>query len=499
MPRRNLYLIIAVGLLSAVCYFRVHRDRYGQTLGEVIELIEQKSLDPAPREKLFEGAMEGMLEQLDEHSAYISPATLPGFQQLIDQEFTGVGMEVAIEPKTKRLLVVSPLIGSPAYEAGIRAGDQIVSINGRPTAEMTLKESIEQMRGKVGETVVLAVLHEGQREPVDLTIVRAVIHTDTVRGDTRNADGSWNFFLAGHDRIGYLRITSFGKDTSHNVAVALGALTEQRLGGLIIDLRDDPGGLLEEAWKVCDLFINNDKYKGVIVTVRGPDKKIKKVYEATAKSSLPRFPVAVIINQDSASASEIVAACLQDHERAVIVGQRSYGKGTVQEMIELGKSPAGDELGAIKLTTASYWRPSGRNIHHPHDAKNTKGGSVGREGRDSKEGKAGEENDDWGVTPDKGYQVVLEEAEQTQWELWRSKRDALRPGTVAPDDKPTGKPADAKPADSATKQPPPAKNGGTEKAGQKSQEKPFVDRPLARAVQYIELEAAGASAAGGRK
>jgi carboxyl-terminal processing protease len=368
-----------------------------------------------------------MIGKLDEHSAYISPAELQGFQETVDQQFTGVGLSVALDPQTKQLMVLGPLVGSPAYKAGVRAGDRLLRINGDSTQGMSLQEAVQLLRGKAGDPVTLAVLHEGETKPAEMKIVRAVIHVDSVLGDTRNADGSWNFFLEGHQRLGYIRISSFTDATAGELERALDALAEHDARGLVLDLRDDPGGYLDAAVDICDLLIDS----GVIVTTRGRDGRIERSYLASGKGRFTDFPLVVLVNQQSASAAEIVAACLKDHHRATIVGQRSYGKGTVQRVIDLEKN-----CGALKLTTASYWRPSGKNIQRPPNA-----------GADA----------DWGVSPDPTGKVDLTAEEQNRWRAWRAERD----------------------------QPPSAANGNG-----KNPAEPFVDRPLQRAVEIVEKEAA---------
>jgi carboxyl-terminal processing protease len=258
---------------------------------------------------------------------------------------------------------------------------------------MSLDDATSLLRGKPGESVAITVLHEGEEKPVEVTVVREVIPADTVRGDTRNVDGSWNFFLEGRDRIGYVRVSSFTENTVGKFKQALDWLVEHKMRGLVLDLRDDPGGYVNAAIDVCDLLVRS----GVIVTTRGRDGRIG--YTAIARGDAPfiDFPIAVLINQNSASAAEIVAACLQDHHRAAIVGQRSYGKGTIQEIIDLESG-----CGAMKLTTASYWRPNGKNIARPHNAG---------------------PKDTWGVTPDEGCEIVVKDDEFNRWQSWRFHRD----------------------------------------------------------------------------
>jgi len=399
MPHRNLATMFVVSVLSLMCYLKVETNRYGRILGHVMDQIEKRALEPVDKEQLFEAAMRGMMTELDEYSAYIPPKRLKQFNEDLDQEFGGVGIEVALDPKTKQLTVVRPLVGAPAYNAGIRTGDTILSIDGDSTHALSLTDMVNRMRGKPGDPVVLSVLHRGEEEAVEITIVRAVIKVDTVMGDTRNEDGSWNFFLEGHDKIGYVRIRSFADRTAGELKETLDGLVEHRMKGLILDLRHNPGGLLGAATEICDMFVDS----GVIVTIRRRDGSISAEYAAGSNGTYPEFPMAVLVDYRSASASEIVAACLQDYSRAVIVGQRTWGKGTVQEVI-----PLESRHGALKLTFASYWRPSEKNIHRMRDA----------------DGKPVGEEEAWGVSPDQGYEVVVEGDDLIELMKQRQRRDA---------------------------------------------------------------------------
>jgi len=420
MPRRNLLLLVSIAILSIVCYHRVQRSRYSQTLGEVFDHIERRYLEPVKEPELFQSAVEGMVGRLDEYSTYIKPEALSEFEESLNQQFPGVGMEVSLDPKTQQLIVVRPLVGSPAAEAGVRAGDRLLKIGGRTTQGLPLKDAVRLMRGEAGTPVVVTVQHEQETKPVDLTIVRAVIQVDSVLGDTRRADGTWNYLLEGHPGIGYLRINSFGEKTAAEMRKALDRLRSEGMRGLVLDMRNDPGGLFPAAVAVADMFIDS----GVIVTTRSRGGKILRTYQAQSSGTYPNFPMAVLVNQYTASAAEIVAACLQDHKRAAIVGQRTWGKGTVQEVLVLD-----DDQGAIKLTTASYWRPSGQNIHRTRDADASAA---------------------WGVRPDPGLSVPVDDPQLSAWVRWRLQRDSRRP--VSPEDK------------------------------------TFVDKPLEKAVGWVEKE-----------
>lgn len=431
MPRRNLLVLLTVTLVALLCYPRVQKNRYARVLADAMATIESRYVEPIDGSSLFEGAMDGMMDRLDDNSAFIAAADLPEFDKIVDQEYVGVGIVVALDPRDDQLTVLSLLAGTPAYQAGIRAGDKILRIGETSTRGMSLADAVNLLYGQPGEPVTLIVTHEGEETPAQVTIVREKIQVPTVVGDVRNADGSWDFFLPGRDRIGYVRVTSFTDTTASELAEALRRLSDGGMRGLVLDLRDDPGGYLDAAVDVCDSLIDS----GVIVTTRRRDSRLGKPYTASGTGQYTDFPIAVLVNENTASAAEIVAACLQDHRRAAVVGQRTYGKGTVQEVLRLEEG-----CGAMKLTVASYWRPSGKNIQRPRDA---------------------DQQAAWGVSPDEGYKVSLGNDEQSRWRAWRARRDVLQSGV---------------------------KNGREKEAAE-----PFVDRPLARAVEYVEKETAGKS------
>jgi len=432
MPRRNVWVLGVLIVVCLACYARVHR--YGRILSFAMDQIDRRSLEAVDERKLFEGALEGMMAQLqDPHSVYIRPKALEEVEESLDQRFVGVGIEVTLDRQTKQLTVATPLFGSPAQEAGIRPGDKILRIDGKSTHGIFPEQATEMIRGREGTAVVLTVQHEGEDKPVDVRIVRAEVRVDTVLGSSRNADGSWNYFLEGHDRIGYVRIISFGKQTDLELKQTLRGLLADGMKGLVLDLRNDLGGLLESAVAACDLFVGS----GVIVTTRVRDGSIRKSYEAHQEGTLPDFPLAVLVNHDSASAAEIVAACLQDHRRGVIVGERTYGKGTVQEIIDLQA-----DQGALKLTTASYWRPSQKNINR---------------------GKDDDESAEWGVLPDPGFEVPLDEEKRVRLIRWRTEHDAFHAPKVSPGKK-------------------------DQSASPQARSQTGVDPQLVKAVQYVEQE-----------
>ncbi|MCS7305988.1 MAG: S41 family peptidase [Thermoguttaceae bacterium] len=429
MPRRNVAWILAIGFVWLVSSLTSSRE--AQVVSYVLEEIEYRALEPTDRKTLLAGALEGMMEKLDPHSVYLPPKEFQEFEQELDQQFGGIGIHVLLDPKTQQLTVVTPLYGTPAYQVGIRAGDRILRIDGQTTQGMSLQAAAQRLRGKPGQPVQLTIQRPGLPEPLEMTIVRAIIQVDSVLGDRRDSEGRWQFWLAGYDRIGYIRIENFGQQTVQEFRRAMDTLTQQGLKGLILDLRNNPGGLLSAAIGVCEMFVK----EGTIVTTRTRSGQIKKEYTANGLQVYTGFPIAVLVNQYSASASEIVAACLQDHRLAVVVGERTYGKGTVQEIIEL--EPA---LGALKLTTASYWRPSGQDINRSKNAT---------------------EKDPWGVRPDPGYEVSLEEKERSRLVRWRQRRDALQ--VLQPNEK---------------------------EADEFDPNDLQVDRQLMRAIQYIQQQLA---------
>lgn len=394
MPLRNLMVICLAAILSLVCYQRASRNRYVTTLTDAMNVITRQYVDEVEPRVLFEGAMEGMVKRLDPYSGYTSPDDYEQFQESLDQEFGGVGIVVEMNAETNRLTVMSPLIGTPAYKAGLKAGDVIMAINGQDTQKLTLKDAVGLMRGPEGSEVKVSILHAGDTELREFTLQRAIIPIESVLGDIRRPDGSWVFTLEQHPRIGYIRLVNFGERTTEELRTALHTLTrpELKIDALILDLRGNAGGLLKAAVETCDMFLD----EGLIVSTRGRGGVQKSSVSAEKGVLLPpEVPLVVLVDKYSASASEIVAACLQDHNRAAIAGQRSWGKGTVQNIIQLegGRS-------ALRLTVASYWRPSGKDIHKRKGAT---------------------ESQDWGVRPDPGLEVNLTDEQFEQ--VYRARRN----------------------------------------------------------------------------
>jgi carboxyl-terminal processing protease len=362
---------------------------------DTFDQVQRNYVKDVDRRELLQAAIEGMMSRLDPYSSYISPDEMARFSEAVDQEFGGIGITVHKDEPSDRLVVMSPLPGTPAYRAGIRAGDVIMEINGKTTKGISIESAVHVLKGKPGESVKIGVRHAGEEKIEQMALVRDVIHVPTVLGDHYKPDGSWDYMLDKDNKIGYVRLTHFSRHSAIELEKAVNELLEQGMKGFILDMRFDPGGLFSQATEIADMFIDG----GTIVSTKGRNTP-SRTWEAKKDGTFPNFPMAVIINHFSASASEIVAACLQDHHRAVIVGERSWGKGSVQNVIELEGGTS-----ALKLTTASYHRPSGKNIHRFPGAS---------------------EKDDWGVMPDPGYIVKFTPPETAEYlETYRPERDVL--------------------------------------------------------------------------
>ncbi|WP_435020986.1 S41 family peptidase [Tundrisphaera sp. TA3] len=401
MPRRNLYAIAMVGVISLVCWKAGQaarpKDDVMEMYGVFVDAVEQVQANyvrPVSRRELMESALRGMLTDLDPHSAYINTSQWRSFKRQIDGKFGGLGITVEVDDDAKRLKVIAPMVGTPAYGAGVLAGDLIMEIDGQSTEGMNIEKAVEALQGQPGTQVKLTVLHEGTDKLETLSMNRAIIEVPSVMGDRRKPNDEWDFMLDKDKKIGYIRITNFIQDTADQVKQALATLKDEGMKGLILDLRDDPGGLLTAAVEISDMFVKDGK----IVSTKGRNTA-EKTYTAHEEGNEPDYPMVVLVNHNSASASEILSACLQDHDRALVVGERTYGKGSVQSILDLED---GDSV--LKLTIATYWRPSGKNIHRFKNAK---------------------ESDEWGVTPSPGLEVKLSPREYHDWALARRDRDFL--------------------------------------------------------------------------
>ena len=461
MPLRNFLVIFVVAVISFACYSVTAKNRYANLFAEVLEIVNKEALKEIEDEKLFTDAMGGMLKDLDEHCTFIYDSGYREFKEDMQQEFGGVGMYVGTDPKTETLMVLAPMPNTPAFNAGIRAGDLIVSIAGEPTTGKKQSDAVTELRGPVGETVELELKRDN--DTLFVTLTRAKIAVDSARGDFRNPNGSWSFVLQDHPEIGYIRLSQFGEMTGDETRAALQSLPDD-IEGLIFDLRANPGGLLDVAVEICDMFLE----AGLpIVRIKGRGKELKHEYLSTAGTELPmELPVCVLIDGFSASASEIVAGCLQDHGRAVLIGEHSYGKGTVQDII-----PIQHNRSLLKLTTASYWRPSDRQIDRLYPIA--------------------QEEKDWGVQPDAGFAIEMSDEELI---LNLQQRDSRNLSGLVPEakDKSSEKNGSEQASDSDASKGSSSADSATDDSNDDSSSPdlkvPHVDRPLQRAIEFIQSQ-----------
>jgi carboxyl-terminal processing protease len=309
---------------------------------EVFEQVRANYVEPVSDTHLIEGAIKGMLASLDPHSNYMDAKEYSEMEVQTRGEFAGLGMQVTMENGLVK--IISPIDDTPAAHAGLKPGDLILAIDKQAVSDMSLSEAVDKLRGPIGTQVNLTVRRQG-RDPFEVTLTRAEIHVDPVK-----------YHLIGQD-IGYIRITSFSERTSSALETAMKTLNQQagdKLSGIVLDLRNNPGGLLDQAVAVSNAFLDH----GEIVSIRGRRAQDSRQFEAQPGRDLARgLPMVVLINGGSASASEIVAGALKDHHRAILLGTRSFGKGSVQTVLPIKESG-----GAIRLTTALYYTPSGRSI-----------------------------------------------------------------------------------------------------------------------------------------
>jgi len=308
---------------------------------EVLHLIQKNYVEEPKVDQLIEGALNGMLATLDPHSAYLSPEEYKEMQVETKGKFGGIGIEITL--KDGILTVVAPIEDTPAYQAGIKSGDQIIKINDEFTKKMTIFDAVKRLRGKEGTTVTITIMREGFTQPKEFTLTRATIQVKSVKSKILE------------DKIGYIRITQFQEQTAQDFHKALTEIESKtpNLQGLILDLRNNPGGLLESAVEVSDEFIDS----GIIVYTEGRTPESRMEFKAKPNKSQHNYPMVVLVNAGSASGSEIVAGALQDYGLALILGTTTFGKGSVQTVMPL------DNGGGLRLTTAKYFTPKGRSIH----------------------------------------------------------------------------------------------------------------------------------------
>ena len=313
--------------------------------GQIFDRVRSDYVEDVSDKELIEKAIDGMLTGLDPHSGYMNEEIWQEMQVDTQGKFGGLGIEITMEEGFVK--VISPIDDTPAYKAGVRAGDYIIQIDDIPVLGLTIAEAVELMRGEKGTSLIITISREGT-EPFEVKIIRDIIKIQSVKSDIFN-------------NIGYLRITSFTEQTEEGIKKSIHNINKElkkKEIGYILDLRSNPGGLLDQAIKVSDIFLE----RGEIVSTRGRKNNDIRRYRAKSGDLLQSKPLVVIINGGSASASEIVAGALQDHKRAIIIGTQSFGKGSVQTIIPFRKSSSLDIVAGIRLTTARYYTPSGKSI-----------------------------------------------------------------------------------------------------------------------------------------
>lgn len=408
--RRNVAAAMVCGIVislagwSQVSSEEATSDEYYELMKvfvDTFQQIDRNYVKDVDRKQLVEAAVKGMLDKLDPYSDYISPDDLQNFNESVEQEFGGVGIHVNFDQQDRNIEIMMTVPGGPAAQAGLKATDRIVEIEGQPVRDFAngqeIETAIKLLKGEPGKEVKVTVKHADKEQPETVTLKRSIIKLDTVLGDSRKPDGTWNYWLDEPAKIAYLKLTNFASRSGEEMRGILQQLKKEGMKGLVLDLRFNPGGKLEAAVEISDLFLDS----GLIVSTEGRNS-IPQKFAAKRFGTFSGFPIAVLINKYSASASEIVSAALQDHKRGVVIGERSWGKGSVQTVIDMNVEGS---KAALKLTTAAYHRPSGKNIHRFPESKET---------------------DEWGVTPDDGYAVAFSQEEVLNYLRQRSQREAIK-------------------------------------------------------------------------
>ena len=340
----TIIFVFLISLIASSFLSASNKDLYQKldVFGDVFDIIKKNYVEDVNDKDVIEYAINGMLQSLDPHSGYMNTEIYVEMQEETRGEFGGLGIEVTME--NGYVKVISPIDDTPAAKAGIRPGDYITHIDDTGVLGLSLQDAVEMLRGPVGSDIIITIVRIGEEDPIDVEIKRAII---TVRAVRFNREGD----------VGYIRLISFSEQADKGIKNAVQSLTneigESNLVGFILDLRSNPGGLLDQSAKVTDNFLDT----GEIVSIKGRNKKDISRFSASRGDITDGKPIIVLINQGSASASEIVAGALQDHKRAIILGEQSYGKGSVQTIFPLKDSSA------IKMTTALYFTPSGDSIH----------------------------------------------------------------------------------------------------------------------------------------
>ena len=305
---------------------------------DVLNTIKKEYVDEVKQDEVIDSAINGMLQSLDPYSSYMSPEAFQNMNRDTKGEFGGLGIEITMEAGLVK--IITPIEGTPADKAGVLAGDYIVKINGKQVKGMTLLDAVKLMRGKVGTSINITVRRPEIEDEIKFKITRAIIKIREVSAEIKS-------------NIGYIRLRAFNEQSHNQLIKQLNKITNNKLDGYILDLRNNPGGLLSQAIKITETFLDG----GEIVSTKGRSKNDIKIFNAKKGDKINKKPLIILINQGSASASEIVSGALKDHKRAILVGEKSFGKGSVQSIIRL------KNRGGLRLTTAKYYLPSGVSIH----------------------------------------------------------------------------------------------------------------------------------------
>ncbi|MCZ2342160.1 MAG: PDZ domain-containing protein [Bacteroidales bacterium] len=437
-----------------------------RSIVDVLAEVDQnyvRDLTPDEKKKLVEDMINGGLERLDPHSQYFNAEDFKQFEADTDGQFGGIGVLIQKDPKTGFLKVESPLPGTPAYEAGIQANDFIVKIGDKTTQNLRMDEARELIIGPSGTTVTISVFREGDDQPRELTLTRGTIEIHSVMGVNRQADNpsQWNFLYGKSSGIALIRLRAFNEHSYSELKAAVEAVEKAGAQALILDLRDNPGGLLTQAVQTADLFLNDGKIVSTGNKRHGGETEIRRSWSAKPGDTLfepaARRPMAVLVNGNSASASEILASALQDNGRAVVIGERSYGKGSVQKVFALS-----DNKSALKLTTEVWLTPKGKNIHRWPDST---------------------DSDEWGVRPDEGLEVKLTNKQRREYIDHMRELDRVQ-----------GKPGQKKPEPEK----PNPKKSNPEKPEAQPTANPYVDPVVEKAAEYLRDRLKEVSARGHR-
>ena len=417
MNREKLAWSASVALLALLAFqvpgtLAQRDDDYAfvRTLVDIHRRVADNYVDPVDESKLNQGAIDGMLDQLDPFSVFVPPARQDDFDRMLTGNFKGVGIRFDQRPDGA-FEIITPLDGSPAARAGIQPGDLLLAVDGKSLENVRLIELPRLVGGALNTRVTLTVRHPDGTQ-ASYTLTRAEVHTPTVKGYRRNPDNTWDFAVCDNPKIGYVRLTQFTGDSYKELRAAIEPLLAGGMRGLILDLRFNPGGELDQAERIIDMLVPKGR---TILTTRGRARPEHRDV-SDGQDVLPAFPMIVLVNEHSASAAEIVSGSLMDNGRAVVLGQRTYGKGSVQEVI-----PLDEQGGELKLTVAYYYLPSGRLVHRRKDAT------------------------DWGVQPQitipmdpAAQQRVL--LEQDQADVFRRSlpKTVTRPTATTPSTQPAG-------------------------------------------------------------